>query len=87
MFNAQATPYKEATPDRFLIPTRLPGVFQYTDKPRPMYYVPGGVKILQDEFLGERAEGLTEFAQAQAIVEMKGPLAIYHSGLGGTWSL
>lgn len=35
-----------------------------------MYYLPGGAELLQSEFL----------------VNKKGPLAIYHSGLGGTWS-
>jgi mannosyltransferase OCH1-like enzyme len=35
-----------------------------------MYYLPGGAEIMQSEFL----------------VKNKGPLAIYHSGLGGTWS-
>lgn len=35
-----------------------------------MYYLPGGIQTLQTEF----------------IVANKGPLATYHSGLGGTWS-
>jgi hypothetical protein len=35
-----------------------------------MYYLPGGVQKLQTDFL----------------VANKGPLATYHSGLGGTWS-
>jgi hypothetical protein len=35
-----------------------------------MYYQPGGTELLQTRFL----------------VNNKGPLAIYHSGLGGTWS-
>lgn len=88
-FNAQPTPYKpEPKPDRFLVSTRLPGVFQYKDKP-PMYYVPGGIKVLQAEFLVEKGlpDTLPEFEQMEKLVELKGPLAIYHSGLGGTWSL
>lgn len=36
-----------------------------------MYYLPGGVQKLQTDFL----------------VTNKGPLATYHSGLGGTWSV
>lgn len=35
-----------------------------------MYYLPGGTAVLQTEFL----------------VANRGPLATYHSGLGGTWS-
>ena len=35
-----------------------------------MFYVPGGAETMQTEF----------------VVDQKGPLAIYHSGLGGTWS-
>jgi len=35
-----------------------------------MYYLPGGIQKLQTDFL----------------VANKGPLATYHSGLGGTWS-
>jgi hypothetical protein len=35
-----------------------------------MYYLPGGIQKLQTDFL----------------VTNKGPLATYHSGLGGTWS-
>ena len=35
-----------------------------------MFYLPGGAEILQTEF----------------VVGKKGPLAVYHSGLGGTWS-
>ena len=35
-----------------------------------MFYMPGGAEVLQSEFL----------------IKNKGPLAIYHSGLGGTWS-
>lgn len=35
-----------------------------------MYYIPGGTQTLQTEF----------------VVANKGPLATYHSGLGGTWS-
>jgi len=49
-----------------------------TDKPAEgaikvkdgVYYIPGGLDRLQQNF----------------IVENKGPLATYHSGLGGTWS-
>jgi len=37
---------------------------------KDLYYLPGGAEIIQNEFL----------------VKNKGPLAIYHSGLGGTWS-
>jgi len=35
-----------------------------------MYYLPGGIQKLQTDFL----------------IANKGPLATYHSGLGGTWS-
>jgi hypothetical protein len=36
-----------------------------------MFFLQGGLQVLQQEF----------------IMDKKGPLAIYHSGLGGTWSL
>ena len=66
-FNQQETPYKEPTPDRFLFKNMVPGAVKVRDD---MYYLPGGIQILQTEF----------------IVANKGPLATYHSGLGGTWS-
>ena len=67
-FNQQETPYKEPTPDRFLFNREVPGSIKVNDT---MYYLPGGLGVLQQEFL----------------VEKKGPLATYHSGLGGTWTL
>lgn len=88
MYNKQDTPYKPSTPDPFLVSTRFPGGFKFTDNPSA-YYMPGGIKVLQAEFLQEKGvpETLPEFEQTEKIVELKGPLAIYHSGLGGTWSL
>jgi hypothetical protein len=67
-FNNQQTPYKpEPILDRFLFRTKVPGSLKVKDD---MYYLPGGLQVLQQEFIMDR----------------KGPLAIYHSGLGGTWS-
>ena len=67
-FNNQQTPYKrEPILDRFLFRTQVPGSLKVKDD---MYYLPGGLQVLQQEFIMDR----------------KGPLAIYHSGLGGTWS-
>jgi len=67
-FNNQQTPYKpEPILDRFLFRTKVPGSLKVRDD---MYYLPGGLQVLQQEFIMDR----------------KGPLAIYHSGLGGTWS-
>jgi hypothetical protein len=66
-FNQQETPYKGPTPNRFLFREPVKGAIKVKDG---MYYLPGGIQILQSEFL----------------IEKKGPLAIYHSGLGGTWS-
>lgn len=66
-FNQQATPYKEVTPNPFLFKEQVPGSIKVKDG---MYYLPGGIEMLQTNF----------------IVEQKGPLATYHSGLGGTWS-
>jgi hypothetical protein len=86
-FNQQATPYKEAKPNRFLSQQPLPGSIKVRDD---MYYVPGGINILQTEFLvgKQETETLTEASKvvANTIVGTKGPIAIYHSGLGGTWS-
>jgi len=67
-FNNQQTPYKpEPILDRFLFRNQVPGSLRVRDD---MYYLPGGLEVLQQEFIMDR----------------KGPLAIYHSGLGGTWS-
>jgi len=67
-FNNQQTPYKrEPILDRFLFRVQVPGSLKVKDD---MYYLPGGLQVLQQEFIMDR----------------KGPLAIYHSGLGGTWS-
>lgn len=86
-FNQQATPYKEAKPNRFLSRQELPGSIKIRDD---MYYVPGGINILQTEFLvgKQQTEALAEASKAVAstVVGTKGPIAIYHSGLGGTWS-
>lgn len=88
MYNKQETPYKEPHPDRFLTLERLPGAFKFTDNP-PAYYIPGGIKLLQSEFLESKGvkDGTPEFEKMEEIVKQTGPLAIYHSGLGGTWSL
>lgn len=86
-FNQQATPYKEAKPNRFLSQQPLPGSVKVRDD---MYYVPGGINILQTEFLisKEQKDALAEASKtvATTVVGTKGPLAIYHSGLGGTWT-
>ena len=86
-FNQQATPYKEAKPNRFLSQQPIPGSIKVRDD---MYYVPGGINILQTEFLVSKQESdaLAEASKAvaSAVVGTKGPIAIYHSGLGGTWS-
>lgn len=66
-FNQQATPYKEAHPNPFVVSKPQEGAIQVKEG---MYYVPGGLDRLQQNF----------------IVINKGPLATYHSGLGGTWS-
>jgi hypothetical protein len=66
-FNQQETPYKPPNPNRFLFRTEVPGSIKINDN---MYFLQGGIDILQAEFL----------------VAQKGPLATYHSGLGGTWS-
>lgn len=66
-FNQQETPYKPPNPNRFLFRTEVPGSIKVNDN---MYFLQGGIDILQAEFL----------------VAQKGPLATYHSGLGGTWS-
>jgi hypothetical protein len=66
-FNQQETPYKPATPNRFLFREQVPGSIKVSDT---MYFLPGGIEILQQEF----------------VVSKAGPLATYHSGLGGTWS-
>lgn len=88
MFNKQETPYKPSNPDPFLVAKRFPGAFKYTDNP-PAYYIPGGIKTLQDDFLEEKGVPQTSLDSEKMakIVELKGPLAIYHSGLGGTWSV
>lgn len=86
-FNQQATPYKEAKPNRFLSQQPVPGSIKVRDD---MYYVPGGINILQTEFLvgKQQSDTLAQASKAVAstIVGTKGPIAIYHSGLGGTWS-
>jgi hypothetical protein len=66
-FNQQETPYKEPNPDPFLFKNMVLGAVKVNDN---MYYLPGGIKKLQTNFLFSK----------------KGPLATYHSGLGGTWS-
>jgi len=66
-FNQQETPYKEPNPDPFLFKNMVAGAVKVNDN---MYYLPGGIKKLQTNFLFSK----------------KGPLATYHSGLGGTWS-
>ena len=66
-FNQQETPYKPPTPNRFLFREQVPGSIKVSDT---MYFLPGGIEILQQEF----------------VVSKAGPLATYHSGLGGTWS-
>ena len=66
-FNQQETPYKPPNPNRFLFRTQVPGSIKINDN---MFFLQGGVDVLQAEFL----------------VAKKGPLATYHSGLGGTWS-
>jgi hypothetical protein len=66
-FNQQETPYKEPNPDPFLFKNMVVGAVKVNDN---MYYLPGGIKKLQTNFL----------------LANKGPLATYHSGLGGTWS-
>ena len=87
-YNKQESPYKSPTPDPFLVSKRIPGAFKFTDKP-PAFYIPGGIYLLQEEFLEEKGvpETTPDFEKMVKIVELKGPLAIYHSGLGGTWSL
>lgn len=67
MFNQQETPYKPAQPNRFVTTEQVPGSIKVR---QGLYYKPGGLEVLQQEF----------------VVEKKGPIAIYHSGLGGTWS-
>jgi hypothetical protein len=87
-YNKQESLYKSPTPDPFLVSKRIPGAFKFTDKP-PAFYIPGGIYLLQEEFLEEKGvpETTPDFEKMVKIVELKGPLAIYHSGLGGTWSL
>ncbi len=86
-FNQQDTPYKEATPNIFLSKKEVPGSIKIRDD---MYFIPGGIHVLQNEFLviHKKQEALMKAAQliAPTIVDAKGPLATYHSGLGGTWS-
>ena len=86
MFNLQEKLTRKSTPDPFLIKKPIPG----TVKVNPtMYYAPGGIKVLQNEFLEDKGipTNLPETKKIEEIVKQKGPLAIYHSGLGGTWSL
>lgn len=86
-FNQQETPYKEATPDIFLFQEETSGTIKVRDD---MYLLLGGLHILQTDFLIENAknEDVLKASQliATTIVEGGGPLATYHSGLGGTWS-
>lgn len=86
-FNQQPTPYKVAKPNIFLYRTEVPGSVKVREG---MYYLPGGIHALQTKFLMEqrRQQELLIASQGVAgvVVEGKGPLATYHSGLGGTWS-
>lgn len=83
-FNQQPTQSKkEPVLDRFISATETPGSIKVKDG---QYFTPGGIEVLQREFLG-LAEGTPLTAEHyQSLVERKGPLATYHSGLGGTWS-
>lgn len=86
-FNQQPTPYKEAKPNIFLYRTEVPGSVRVKEG---MYFLPGGIHALQTKFLMEqkRQQELLKASQqiAGVVVEGQGPLATYHSGLGGTWS-
>lgn len=46
--------------------------------------VPGSIKVNDNMFF---LQGGLQVLQQEFIMDKKGPLAIYHSGLGGTWSL
>jgi hypothetical protein len=45
--------------------------------------VPGSIKVKDDMFY---TPGGLEALQSAFLIANKGPLATYHSGLGGTWS-
>lgn len=86
-FNQQDTPYKKAKPNIFISKEAKPGAIKVKDD---MYYSPGGIHILQTTFLTEKqkTEAILQASKviSPTIVKEKGPLATYHSGLGGTWS-
>lgn len=85
-FNQRETPYKGPHPDRFLYKTGTAPV-EAIEINATTEYVPGGIYVLQKEFLRKKGVSVkSETEQMDAIVRLKGPLAIYHSGLGGTWS-
>jgi hypothetical protein len=83
-YRTQATQSLPVAIDRFISATEVPGSVKVKDG---QYFVPGGVDVLQREFLGlPEGQALTDEKYKQ-VVEREGPLAIYHSGLGGTWSV
>jgi hypothetical protein len=82
-YNTQETQSKGVTLDPFIVREEAPGAVKVKEG---QYFVPGGVDVLQRTFLGlPEGRQLTD-ADYKKVVERKGPLAIYHSGLGGTWS-
>jgi hypothetical protein len=58
-------------------PEPIPDRFLFRTK------VPGSLKVKDDMYF---LQGGLEVLQQEFIMNKKGPLAIYHSGLGGTWS-
>ncbi len=82
-YNTQETQSKKVTLDPFIVRESVPGAVEVK---AGQYFVPGGTDVLQRQFLGlPEGSALTD-THYKKIVEGKGPLAIYHSGLGGTWS-
>ena len=66
-FNQEATPYKlQPIMNPFVFNKNVPGSLKVNDG---TYFVPGGINLLQMNFL----------------INNNGPLATYNSGLGGTW--
>jgi hypothetical protein len=82
-FNEQESQSKKITKDIFISGKESPGAVKVKDG---QYFTPGGTDVLQREFLKLPEDHVLTEDDYKKIVEEKGLIAIYHSGLGGTWS-
>ena len=86
-YRVHKSKYSPVAPDRFIVKDEAPGSIKVKDG---QYFIPGGIEILQQEFLKKADDSRTlgaalTYDDYVLIVKNKGPLAIYHAGLGGTW--